>query len=497
MLCGVVTLRKSYFEALSHADMLSFQCSPLSTADGIIRTFQQCDQLQQNNRSDKYVAVVVLDNIGLAEDSSKMPLKALHPLLEDGCVDEEISGDNTNKKVGFIGISNWALDPAKMNRGLHVERGDPDESELELIAKGICSVDKKVKSHMSMLFTPLAKGYIDIFHASVDGREYFGLRDYFCMIKLLYVMTQKKHDGPLGFDDIKYAIRRNFSGVCFEEDPLQYFVPYLKDIFGEECAKESDTLDRKTALRVIEDALEASVKFCEIQRYSLFLTESYSGLRLLYRLLNVRKEQGASTVKIIHGSSFPRDLEYTRVCRDINRIKVSMEKGYTLLLMNMDQLYESLYDVLNQYYTPVGNENFVDLGLGTHRLKCKVHENFKLIVLADRRVVLEQFPIPLINRLEKHILYSHLILNDQQNEIRSQMDNWMNQYCSSAILSSKQNSFVGYHTDTVPLIVEDPHENFEQYKRQLLQLATPDSIIRLDQTALQHQKSHPALNLFL
>ena len=28
--------------------------------------------------------MVVLDEVGLAEDSPKMPLKALHPLLEDG-----------------------------------------------------------------------------------------------------------------------------------------------------------------------------------------------------------------------------------------------------------------------------------------------------------------------------------------------------------------------------------------------------------------------------
>ena len=39
------------FKVLSHAHMLSFQCSPLSTADGIIRTFQQCAQLQQINKS--------------------------------------------------------------------------------------------------------------------------------------------------------------------------------------------------------------------------------------------------------------------------------------------------------------------------------------------------------------------------------------------------------------------------------------------------------------
>ena len=31
-----------------------------------------------------YVTVVVLDEVGLAEDSPNLPLKALHPLLEDG-----------------------------------------------------------------------------------------------------------------------------------------------------------------------------------------------------------------------------------------------------------------------------------------------------------------------------------------------------------------------------------------------------------------------------
>ena len=39
------------------------------------------------------------------------------------------------KRVAFIGISNWALDPAKMNRGVMVTRGDPDVDELVLSAR--------------------------------------------------------------------------------------------------------------------------------------------------------------------------------------------------------------------------------------------------------------------------------------------------------------------------------------------------------------------------
>ena len=38
-------------------------------------------------------------------------------------------------RVAFVGISNWALDPAKMNRGVMIIRGSPDEEELEQSAR--------------------------------------------------------------------------------------------------------------------------------------------------------------------------------------------------------------------------------------------------------------------------------------------------------------------------------------------------------------------------
>lgn len=55
--------------------ILSYQCSALTDADGIQRVFNQCIQLQQKQNLDTYTAVVVLDEIGLAEDSPNMPLK--------------------------------------------------------------------------------------------------------------------------------------------------------------------------------------------------------------------------------------------------------------------------------------------------------------------------------------------------------------------------------------------------------------------------------------
>ena len=55
--------------------MVSFQCSPLSTPDGIVGTFRQCAKFQEDKDLTNFVSIVVLDEVGLAEDSPRMPLK--------------------------------------------------------------------------------------------------------------------------------------------------------------------------------------------------------------------------------------------------------------------------------------------------------------------------------------------------------------------------------------------------------------------------------------
>jgi len=65
---------------------LSYQCSQLSTSGSIIKLFKDAKKYQDSEKQNKksFVAVVVLDEVGLAEDSPNFPLKSLHPLLEDG-----------------------------------------------------------------------------------------------------------------------------------------------------------------------------------------------------------------------------------------------------------------------------------------------------------------------------------------------------------------------------------------------------------------------------
>ncbi|XP_077968820.1 E3 ubiquitin-protein ligase rnf213-alpha-like [Styela clava] len=127
------------FVGLKQANLMSYQCSALSDAAGIIHTFEQCCEMQENNDSNTFTSVAVLDEIGLAEDSPAMPLKVLHPLLEFG----NMKSNERGHQVAFLGLSNWPLDPAKLNRGVFLLHEDPNEADLIRTASDICAINEQ------------------------------------------------------------------------------------------------------------------------------------------------------------------------------------------------------------------------------------------------------------------------------------------------------------------------------------------------------------------
>ena len=74
----------------------------------------------------KTVVVVLLDEVGLAEQSPHLPLKVLHKVL-----------DEKSKMASVVGISNWSLDPASMNRAVHIYRPAPTVEDLALTTEGM------------------------------------------------------------------------------------------------------------------------------------------------------------------------------------------------------------------------------------------------------------------------------------------------------------------------------------------------------------------------
>ncbi|CAH6776517.1 Rnf213 [Phodopus roborovskii] len=475
------------FRCLKQVHLVSFQCSPHSTPQGIIGTFRQCARFQQGKDLQQYVSVVVLDEVGLAEDSPKMPLKTLHPLLEDGCIEDDPA---PYKKVGFVGISNWALDPAKMNRGIFVSRGSPNEKELIESAEGICSSDRLVQDRIRGYFAPFAKAYETV--CKIQDKEFFGLRDYYSLIKMVFAKAKASNRG-LSPQDIAHAVLRNFSG----KDSVQALDIFTASLPEARYKEEVSTVELIT--QNIYSGLQAPG--ADESRYLLVLTSNYVALQILQRMCFGEGRQP----EVIFGSSFPKDQEYTQVCRNINRVKICMETGKMAVLLNLQNLYESLYDALNQYYVYLGGQKYVDLGLGTHRVKCRVHADFRLIVIEEKDVVYKQFPVPLINRLEKHYLDINTVLEEWQKSIVRELQQWAREFADvkadqfiARHKYSPADVFIGYHSDACASVVlqaverQGPRDLTEELYRKvseeakfiLLECATPDAVVRLSGSSL-------------
>ncbi len=90
--------------------------------------------------------------MGLAEMSPDMPLKVLHAMLVD-------------PPVSIVGLSNWVLDPAKMNRAICVQRPDPSKNDIQLTGErivGELSPEAAADDRLSPWLMPLASAYYDV-----------------------------------------------------------------------------------------------------------------------------------------------------------------------------------------------------------------------------------------------------------------------------------------------------------------------------------------------
>lgn len=413
-----------------------------------------------------------------------------------------------------------------MNKGIFVNRNSPSINELKETVVGICKNDKAVlKSLENMrIIDSLSNAYLRLCESAKKTREFFGLRDFYSLIKMIYWHLKEENSlenlEQLEWKFLEKAIRRNFGGLI-DIDPL---TPFIRQFTMDKL----NLAIQKSKLNIIDLIKEALLKKTteDENRYLLLLSQNDNALDLINNFIlnefdstkNISSAK-ATNIKIIFGSSFPNDQKYSEICRKIHQIKLSMEMGKTVILLNLENLYESLYDALNQFYYKFSDEEkFVDLGLGTARVKCLVHNDFRLIIVADKKSVYnpKKYPIPLVNRLEKHLLSIESILNDKMMRIVDIIKTWTSDLASISAKygSSPQNKlmkqtlkptdvFIGFTDETIPsLVYRLCKEHFEaemvsnsyesewvecmnkvvtMVKNLLIQSSTSDGIIRLYQ----------------
>jgi hypothetical protein len=453
--------KKNHMPFFSHFKTIStfyYGGSETSTAEGIKKVFERAKKsLSSSTGDDKDTdtPTIIFDEIGLAELSKHNPLKILHPLLEE-----------ENSKISFIGMSNWTLDMSKMNRLLFVSRPELTIEDLKSIFKTIILKFSKQEEALQDLETclyVLAETYISYINWQKDHchhRHFHGSRDMYAVSK--FVLHKFRGQNSLSHDTIstviKQAIERNFNGEIYtfgESNISKKTVPGLAEENHDDLLSKVRPSDLNN-LETIDAFLEG--KDLPIHRKQLQITSA--GVFKRFYLDQIKKSklkqpidrkkflEDFKTIKLVEQNITERNCRFLMLRSEgdlvdtvilarlkkiykndphyknkiidwrgvenqdnqielLSTLKSYISLGYIVLMKNLDALYGSLYDLFNQKYMKLDDQEWCFLYYGESKQKVVVSPHFKCIVIqntmseASQDEIEKKQPAPFLNRFEK------------------------------------------------------------------------------------------------
>eukprot|EP01083_Nonionella_stella_P220629 789175_1 len=143
-------------------------------------------------------------------------------------------------------------------------------------------------------------------------------------------------------------------------------------------------------------------------RHVMLITDTEALWKYLYEMDILQH----NTSTVIFGNQFKNDqnsLLYLH--QNLDKIKNAIVKGHTIVLLHLDYLYNSLYDVLNQRYWTIGSKRFSNIWIRNEMIRVQIHPSFRFIIVIptthahhtakDCNV---HTPVVFLNRFEKHYL---------------------------------------------------------------------------------------------
>lgn len=466
--------RDLLFRELPQLYVVSYQGSESSTSEGIIKVFEKARKYQLHNKDGNVLPVVLLDEVGLAENSKYNPLKVLHSLLEPG--------DGKLPDVAVVGISNWSLDAAKMNRAIHLSRPEPTKEDLYETGESLHHAESSDSSQSlgKQELQCLAESYFE-YQAQQRHANFHGLRDYYSLIKSLA--------GCNSFHQVNISLQRNFGG-------LQGELTNIQKIFLDKLKKHMTSSDQK--IIPVTQLIQANLKDPHA-RHLMLITSKDSALGILKQSLNTTKKE----IITIYGSRFEEDLSEEYNYRILSRIILCMERDCILILRDLESIYGSLYDMLNQNYAIVGNRKNCRVALGAYsNPMCQVNDGFRCIVLIDQYKVDFSDP-PFLNRFEKQLLRFQDVLTEDQQNLIYELRCWVEGVSTIQGLESQfseSDMFIGFHDDSLPSLVLLHSKNTDNFfgkseeilkkcKDDLMWVASPDGVLRMQKCVLLKEDS--------
>ncbi len=450
----------AFFKTLPHIYVVSYQSSESSSSEGIEKVFEKARRYARCNND--ILPVVLLDEVGLAGCSKHNPLKVLHTLLEPESSTQETSG-HKNPEVAVVGISNWALDAAKMNRAIHLSKPDPDVEDLHNTALSIiCEIAKGgLDNHRQKQVRKLAESYHK-YQRDQTYPNFHGLRDYYSLIKnLTNKSSTRRHMS------INLALQRNFGGLPHSE---------ILEIQRQFLDSRQDEIYPVTEL--IKQNL-----FDPLARHLMLFTKGDTAIDILNDTLSsINKE-----VETIYGSRFDEDQSEEYNYRVLSRILFYMEQRRILILRDLEPIYGALYDMLNQSYTIVDDKRMCRVAIGADsNPTCLIHDEFRCIVLKDDKAIDFSDP-PFLNRFEKQLLRYSQVLSEEEAKVVTDLSAWVQEISGIEGLYDAfgpPDMFIGFHEDTLSSLVfshakNSSHEDlFEICKADLMWVASPEGVVR-------------------
>ncbi|CAF3712950.1 unnamed protein product [Rotaria sp. Silwood1] len=447
--------RDPYFQTLPELVAVSFQGSQNCTSESIVKVFERAENYTRVKSISELLPVIVFDEIGLAELSPHNPLKVLHAELEF-----------ENNRYGFVGISNWRLDASKMNRALYLSTPDPDVQDLQLTGK-IISDSMQQQSNIqiiqfeSIIIEGLSQAYYDLYEilkeTQPDHQNYFGLRDYYSLIKgILRDLMLMKHEANW-YEIIRRQLKVNFDGVLDGSLLMwQHFCEYIhkQNLFNEySCPPFNLLLDQTFKART--------------GRYLMLIGDSQSAIDYVERFINVHQKKLNVGVRTLVGSSFPGDLLSLNTYAEQYNYRVLMdvilyaETNITLIMRQMGHVYDNLYDLFNQNFAVSAKKKYCRIALGAlYHPRCLVHDDFYCVVFIHKRD-LDKCDPPFLNRFEKHLIDIETLIHPRHKSVANDLHMWLDNLLPKKIgkhFPLIQHLFVDYSQDQICNLVIETYE---------------------------------------
>jgi MoxR-like ATPase len=463
---------RKFWRRFPPVHLFQYQCSPMSTANGILGNFQRAVNYQRH--APQVLVVLLLDEVGLAEHSPDMPLKALHGML-------------VNPPVSIVGLSNWVLDSAKMNRAVCLHRPDPAQNDIQMTGKSLLGpdidlprqkagtsgpevaggakqktrnkgkgVDLRVAAsgiQLGKFLSPLASAYYSVYSLQKEGesRDFLGMRDFYHLIKLLrrLISNEERKGVHIKFSKrlLSYVCARNFGGK--DELLHQVMETFQSNCFGGISTTTNVLHDSPAKLDLIRENLAD-----HDARNLMILTSKGAALMMLISSGTIDPN-----CAVLVGGLFREDRSELRLVQQINKVKNAMASGATIVLQDCDEIYEALYDVLNQRYLVKTNSKtgrmrrMLRLAIGSRSQLCPVDRGFKVIVITEQEHAYTQLDLPLLNRFEKQLFRPVDVLNHEQKILVSILQEWVHRLTEMAGVEKPADLLAGFSLDTITTLV--------------------------------------------